>query len=131
LTEYLAMRKMVQQTHAAGSDNDLISEVASGLTARQNAGQTIEQILGAERDDRDAETIREQALVACHEIATLLNRKAPTEQAVEFKRWLLAIGQTVAGASREASASGDSSVTEKEASTLAAIATTLEVEAPW
>ena len=46
VTEYQAMQKRVRATHAAGSDNALIGEVAASLTARQNAGQTIDQILG-------------------------------------------------------------------------------------
>jgi hypothetical protein len=130
VTEYQAMQKMVRATHAAGSESELIGEVAASLTARRNAGQTIDQILGesgVERD-RDAEKIREQALSALHDLAVLLARKAPAEEASEFKRWLLEIGQRVAGASKESN--GDSHVTEKEAATLDALATVLEAEDP-
>jgi uncharacterized membrane protein YccC len=132
VTEYQAMQKMVRATHAAGSDNDLIGEVAASLTARQNAGQTIEQILGAsvERSAavRDAEKIREQALSALHALAALLAHKAPADEASEFKRWLLEIGRRVADASKEGN--GDSRVTAKEAATLGALATVLEAEDP-
>jgi hypothetical protein len=132
VTEYQAMQKMVRATHAAGSDNTLIGEVAAGLTARQNAGQTIDQILGESAGsgaaERDAEKIREQALSALHALAALLAHKAPAEEANAFKRWLLEIGQSVADASKEGA--GDSRVTEKEAATLGALATVLEAEDP-
>jgi hypothetical protein len=132
MTEYQAMQKMVRATHAAGSDNDLIGEVATSLTALQNAGQTIEDILGESAGvsaaERDAEKIREQALSALHALAALLVHKAPIEEANEFKRWLLEIGRRVADASKEGN--GDSRVTEKEAATLGALATVLEVESP-
>jgi hypothetical protein len=78
--------------------------------------------------DRDAEKIREQALSAIHELAVLLAHKAPAEEAGKFKRWLLEIGRRVADASKEGD--GASSVTEKEAATLGALATVLEVEDP-
>jgi len=132
VTEYQAMQKTVRATHAAGSENGLIGEVAASLTARQNAGQTIDQILGehagSSAAERDAEKIREQALAALHALAALLAHKAPAEEANEFKRWLLEIGQRVADASKEGN--GDSRVTEKEATTLGALATVLEVESP-
>jgi hypothetical protein len=132
VTEYQAMQKMARATHAAGSESALIGEVAAGLTARQNAGQTIDQILGesagSDVAERDAEKIREQALAALHEVAVLLARKAPAEEATEFKRWLLEIGRRVADASKEGN--GGSRVTEKEAATLGALATMLEVEDP-
>jgi hypothetical protein len=130
VTEYQAMQKMARATHAAGSESALIGEVAAGLTRRQNAGQTIDQILGESSGeiDRDAEKIREQALSAIHELAVLLAHKAPAEEASEFKRWLLEIGRRVADASKEGN--GGSSVTEKEAATLGALATVLEIEDP-
>jgi hypothetical protein len=132
VTEYQAMQKMVRATHAAGSDNPLIGEVAASLTTRQDAGQTIDQILGesagSSAAERDAEKIREQALSALHSLAALLAHKAPAEEANGFKRWLLEIGQSVANASKEGN--GASRVTEKEAATLAALATVLEVESP-
>jgi hypothetical protein len=78
--------------------------------------------------ERDAEKIREQALSALHDLANLLARKAPAKEAIEFKRWLLEIGQRVAGASKEGN--GDARVTEKEAATLGALATVLEAEDP-
>ena len=130
VTEYQGMQKMVRATHAAGSESALIGEVAASLTARQNAGQTIDQILGessAERD-RDAEKIREQALSALHDLAIVLAHKAPAEEANEFKRWLLEIGRRVANASNEGN--GDTRVTDKEAATLGALATVLEAEDP-
>jgi hypothetical protein len=132
MTEYQAMQKMVRATHAAGSDNDLIGEVAASLTARQYAGQTIDQILGesvgSSAAERDAEKVREQALSALHALAALLAHKAPAEEASEFKRWLLEIGRRVADASKEGS--GDSRVTEKEAATLGALGAVLEAEDP-
>ncbi|HEX3269115.1 MAG TPA: hypothetical protein VHR15_00600 [Ktedonobacterales bacterium] len=130
VTEYQAMQKMVRATHAAGSESEIIGEVAASLTARQNDGQTIEEILGESgaAGERDAEKIREQALEALHALAALLAHKAPAEEANEFKRWLLEIGQRVADASKEGN--GDSRVTEKEAATLGALATVLEVESP-
>jgi hypothetical protein len=65
---------------------------------------------------------------ALHELANLLARKAPAGEATEFKRWLLEIGQRVADASKEGN--DDSRVTEKEATTLGALATVLEAEDP-
>jgi hypothetical protein len=102
------------------------------VNARQNAFQTIDQVLGesagSSAAERDAEKIREQALAALHALAALLAHKAPAEEANEFKRWLLEIGQRVADASKEGD--GGSRVTEKEAATLGALATVLEVESP-
>jgi hypothetical protein len=75
---------------------------------------------------QDAGQIREQALSALHALAALLAHKAPAEEANEFKSWLLEIGQSVADASKEGN--GDSRVTEKDATTLGALATVMEVE---
>ena len=61
-------------------------------------------------------------------LAALLAHRAPADEANEFKRWLVEIGRRVADASKEGK--GDSRVTEKEAATLGALATVLEVEAP-
>lgn len=80
------------------------------------------------RRDTSAMTLQ-AALQVCTQVADLLERKAPAEEADEFKRWLLFIGERVARAAREGSflGVGGSRFSEEEKTTLTALAEALRV----
>jgi hypothetical protein len=86
----MAMAEMLQK----GSSNPLIAELAADLKARQTK-------LEPPQGMKEAEQCKESALNHVRNVNALLDRKVKTEEADEFKKWLVAIGQRVAEASNE------------------------------
>jgi starch phosphorylase len=56
---------------------------------------------GEQQRRRPRKRSAEEARRLCGQVAELLERKVPTQQAAEFKEWLLAIGEDVANAATE------------------------------
>ena len=86
----MAMAEMLQK----GSSNALIAELAADLKARQTKPEPPQGI-------KDPEQAKELALNHVRMVNDIVNRKATRDEADEFKKWLLAVGQRVAEASNE------------------------------
>lgn len=86
----MAMAEMLQK----GSSNPLIAELAADLKARQTK---LEPPPGM----KEAEQCKQAAMNHVREVSALLDRKVKSEEADDFKKWLIAVGRRVAEASNE------------------------------
>jgi hypothetical protein len=86
----MAMAEMLQK----GSSNTLIAELGADLKARQTKAEPPQGM-------KDPEQCKQAALDHVRAVNDVLNRKVKPEEADEFKKWLLAIGQRVAEAANE------------------------------
>jgi len=77
-----------------GSSNTLIAELGADLKARQTKPEPPQGM-------KDPEQCKEAALDHVRAVNDILTRKVKPEEADEFKKWLLAIGQRVAEAANE------------------------------
>ena len=113
----MAMAEMLQK----GSSNPLIAELAADLKARQTKPEPPQGL-------KDPEQCKESALSHVRDVNDLLKRKVKPEEADEFKKWLLAIGQRVAEASNEGGifGFGGERVSDAEKNVLRQIAFALE-----
>ena len=113
----MAMAEMLQK----GSSNSLIAELAADLKARQTKPEPP-------RGLKDPEQCKESALSHVRAVNELVNRMVTSEEADEFKKWLLAIGRRVAEASNEGGifGFGGERVSEAEKNVLRQIAFALE-----
>lgn len=110
------------QTAPAGS---LVSAVVANLMAN------------AEDDERGATEkisvtdVKARALGNCQEVAGVLQAKASAEDADAYKRWLLSVAQTVAGAAKEGGflGFGGAQVSKTEVATINEIAAALGLQA--
>ena len=101
-------------------------------------GEVVAQIVANAEDNQRGQTekisvgdTRERALTNCREVAGLLRAKASAGEAEDYKRWLLAVAQTVASAAKEGGlfGFGGSQVSKTEVTTINEIAGALGVEA--
>jgi hypothetical protein len=74
--------------------------------------------------------IKDRAIELCREVVGILQSKADARDADDYKRWLLAVGQRVAQASKEGGflGFGGARVSDSEAATLNEIAAVLEAD---
>jgi len=94
LKEMLSMGMAMAEMLQKGSSNALIAELAADLKARQTKPEPPQGI-------KDPEQAKELALNHVRMVNDIVNRKATRDEADEFKKWLLAVGQRVAEASNE------------------------------
>ena len=94
LKEMLSMGMAMAEMLQKGSSNPLIADLAADLKARQTKPEPPQGI-------KDPEQAKELALNHIRAVNEIVNRKAKTDEADEFKKWLLAVGQRVAEASNE------------------------------
>jgi hypothetical protein len=94
MKEMLSMGMAMAEMLEKGSSNTLIAELGADLKARQTKPEPPRGI-------KDPEQCKEAALNHIRAVNDLLNRKVKPEEAEEFKKWLLAIGQRVAEAANE------------------------------
>lgn len=113
----MAMAEMLQKDNS----NPLIAELAADLKARQTKPEPPQGL-------KDPEHCKESALSHVRAVNELINRKVKPEEADEFKKWLLAVGQRVAEASNEGGifGFGGERVSEAERNVLRQIAFALE-----
>ena len=113
----MAMAEMLQKA----SSNSLIAELATDLKARQTKPEPPQGL-------KDPEQCTQSALSHVRAVNELINRKVKPEEADEFKKWLLSIGQRVAEASNEGGifGFGGERVSEAEKNVLRQIAFALE-----
>jgi hypothetical protein len=73
--------------------------------------------------------IKSDALEKCRQVVALLSQKANTQEASDFKRWIISVSEKVANAAKEGGflGFGGQRVSEAETATLKEIATVLEV----
>jgi hypothetical protein len=94
MKEMLSMGMAMAEMLKKGSSNMLIAELGADLKAWQTKPEPPHGI-------KDPEQCKEAALNHVRAVNDLLNRKVKPEEAEEFKKWLLAIGQRVAEAANE------------------------------
>ena len=116
----MAMAEMLQK----GSANPLIAELAADLKARQTKPEPPQGI-------KDPEQAKELALNHIRAVNDIVSRKAKADEADEFKKWLLAVGERVAEASNEGGifGIGGERVSEAEKNVLRQIAFALGLPA--
>jgi hypothetical protein len=121
LKEMLSMGMAMAEMLQKGSSNSLIAELAADLKARQTKPEPPQGL-------KDPEQCKESALSHVRAVNELVNRKVNSEEADEFKKWLLAIGRRVAEASNEGGifGFGGERVSEAEKNVLRQIAFALE-----
>jgi hypothetical protein len=113
----MAMAEMVQK----GSSNPLIQALIADLKARQTKPEPPEGI-------KDPEQCKETALNYVKAVNGLIDRKVKGDEAVEFKKWLLAVARRVAEASNEGGifGFGGERVSDAEKNMLSQIALALD-----
>jgi len=94
MKEMLSMGMAMAEMLEKGSSNTLIAELGADLKARQTKTEPPQNI-------KDPEQCKQAALDHVRAVNDILNRKVKPEEADEFKKWLLAIGQRVAEAANE------------------------------
>jgi hypothetical protein len=116
----MAMAEMLQK----GSSNPLIAALAADLKARETKPEPPEGL-------KDPEQAKELALNYIRAVNDLVKRKVKGDEADEFKKWLLAVGQRVAEASNEGGIFGFGSerVSDAEKNVLRQIAFALDLPA--
>jgi hypothetical protein len=121
MKEMLSMGMAMAEILQKGSFNPLIADLAADLKARQTKPEPPQGL-------KDAEQCEQSALNHVRAVNDLLKRKVKPEEADEFKKWLLAVGQRVAEASNEGGifGFGGERVSEAEKNVLRQIAYALE-----
>ena len=94
MKEMLSMGMAMAEMLHKGSSNPLIAALTADLKARQTKPESPQNI-------KDPEQGRELALNHVRAVNDVIDRKVKPEEAAEFKKWLLAVGQRVAQASNE------------------------------
>jgi len=124
LKEMLSMGMAMAEMLQKGSSNPLIADLTADLKARQTKPEPPQGI-------KDPEQAKELALNHIRAVNDLVNFKAKGDEADEFKRWLLAIGQRVAEASNEGGifGFGGERVSDAEKNVLRQIAFALDLPA--
>jgi hypothetical protein len=94
LKEMLSMGMAMAEMLQKGSSNPLIADLTADLKARQTKAEPPRGI-------KDPEQAKELALNHIRAVNDIVNRKVKGDEADEFKKWLLAVGERVAEASNE------------------------------
>jgi len=94
MKEMLSMGMAMSEMLEKGSSNPLIAALAADLKARQTKPEPPQGM-------KDPEQCKQAALNHVRAVNDVLNRRVKPEEADEFKKWLLAIGQRVAEAANE------------------------------
>ena len=120
-----ALRRLVAETDAHGSDNELIRAVARDVTADRAADEPSP--FGGLRGH---ESIRSGALAHCRAVVEILGDVAEPAEAEELRRWLLGLGHGVAAAAKEGGFLGRRGIqiSEAEEVMLAHLAEALDVQ---
>lgn len=124
LKEMLSMGMAMAEMLQKGSSNPLIAELAADLKERQTKPEPPQGI-------KDPEQAKELALNHIRAVNDILGRKDKADEADEFKKWLLAVGERVAEASNEGGifGIGGERVSEAEKNVLRQIAFALGLPA--
>lgn len=124
LKEMLSMGMAMAEMLQKGSSNPLIAELAADLKERQTKPEPPQGI-------KDPEQAKELALNHIRAVNDIVGRKDKADEADEFKKWLLAVGERVAEASNEGGifGIGGECVSEAEKNVLRQIAFALGLPA--
>ena len=124
LKEMLSMGMAMAEMLQKGSSNPLIAELAADLKERQTKPEPPQGI-------KDPEQAKELALNHIRAGNDIVGRKDKADEADEFKKWLLAVGERVAEASNEGGifGIGGERVSEAEKNVLRQIAFALGLPA--
>ena len=124
LKEMLSMGMAMAEMLQKGSSDPLIAELAADLKDRQTKPEPPQGI-------KDPEQAKELALNHIRAVNDIVSRKAKADEADEFKKWLLAVGERVAEASNEGGifGIGGERVSEAEKNVLRQIAFALGLPA--
>lgn len=85
---------IIEAEHSAPKDS-LLGAVIADILAQaedESRGQTEKLSL---------EEVRARALATCRDVASVLEAKAATEEAYQYKRWVLVVAEKVAAAAKE------------------------------
>jgi hypothetical protein len=117
MKEMLSMGMAMAEMLHKGSANPLISALMEDLKARQTKPEPPP-------DMKDPEQAKELALNHVRAVNDVIDRKVKSDEADEFKKWLLAVAQRVAEASNEGGifGFGGARVSEAEKAVLRQIA---------
>lgn len=94
MKEMLSMGMAMAEMMKKGSSNPLIAALVDDLQARATKAEPPQGLT-------DPEKCKEAALNHVKAVNDLVNRKVASEEADEFKKWLLSIAERVAEASNE------------------------------
>ena len=127
LKESFASGRSLLEAKNSASANDLMKaivrdfETPEGRTAAQ--GFVKSRLQGAKREE-----IKQRAIEALRQAAAIVDQKAPLDAAAAYNRWLLAVANNVAEASKEGGFLGFGGVvvSEAEKATLAEIGAALQ-----
>lgn len=124
LKEMLSMGMAMAEMLQKGSSNPLIAELAADLKERQTKPEPPQGM-------KDPEQAKELALNHIRAVNDIVGRKDKADEADEFKKWLLAVGERVAEASNEGGifGIGGERVSEAEKNVLRQIAFALGLPA--
>jgi len=125
--ELLAVGKLLSDVHTGDTPNELVKALAADLATPEARAQ----LRAPEFRGMSPEQARAQALEALRRVGALLDRKTTAAEAGGFKRWLLSVGERVAGAAKEGGflGIGGTRVSERETAALQDAAAALGL--PW
>lgn len=86
--------------------NDLIQALLADV--RRQGGLGEQRLMGSKNSER----FRTETLAICRQVADLLERKASAEEAADYKRLVMMVGEQVANTAREAGAAQPMSAAE-------------------
>lgn len=105
--------------------NQLIQEVVPKGVSREQI-DVWTKVVRAMMQQSDTERLIDAGVMACQKVAMILQNKADPQEADEFKRWLLEVGESVARAAREGGNVGPD-ISPQEAQLLSMMASALGV----
>jgi hypothetical protein len=106
-------------------NNQLIQELAPKGMSREQIDMWT-QVARTMMQQSQTAPLMDAGVVACQKVAMVLQSKAEPQEADEFKRWLLEVGEDVANAAREGGSVG-TNVTPQEAQILNMMSSALGV----
>lgn len=116
---------------------DAIVEGGEGAAQDSLLGAVVANILANADDDQRGQTekvstvdVKNRALETCRAVAAMLPTKVSAEEADAYKRWLMAVAQSVASAAKEGGifGFGGQQVSGDEVATINEIAAALSIE---
>ena len=125
IQEMAAVADAIFEGGQAASQDSLVSEVVANIVANAEDDQR------GQTEKIPVSDVKGRALTNCQEVAGLLQTKVSPQEADDYKRWLLAVAQRVAGAAKEGGifGFGGAQVSKTEVATINEIAAALGVQA--
>jgi hypothetical protein len=128
LKESMATGRSLLAAKSGPDANELIRAVAADFSTSEGR-QAVREGLKATLQGSKADDVSSKSIAALHEVAALIDRKAPAE-AAGFKTWLQDIAAAAAGAANEGGfmGFGGVKVSEAEKATLSQLSSALGIK---